>query len=165
MKILLAIPAIFLILIGVFFYKYKDPNADLKIIDNDFETISIELKGEIVFPGVYEIVKGGKLRDVIELAYGFTDNANISNINLNRVLNKSESVLIPSRVISESKKINLNKADFSELLTVPNITEKRAASILVYREQYGYFKSLEELLNVKNIGQATYDKIKDYFTI
>ena len=164
MKIFLAIPAIFLLLVGAFFYNNKGTN-NYDVYSNDFQTIKVELKGEIVFSGVYEIPVGTKLGEVVKMAYGFTSNADTNDLNLNRVLLINEVIIVCSKVLKDNQKINLNKADFQTLIQVPNITEKRAASILVYKEQYGLFKSVEELLNVKNIGQATYDKVKDYFTI
>ena len=60
---------------------------------------------------------------------------------------------------------NLNEVNYNTLITIPGITETRAINILTYREQNNKFNSVEELLNVKGIGEVTYDKIKDYFYI
>ena len=48
-----------------------------------------------------------------------------------------------------------------ELTTLDGIGEKRAEDIISYREQAGGFKSIEELMNIKGIKQAAFDKIKD----
>jgi len=58
-------------------------------------------------------------------------------------------------------KININAASLSELTTLPEIGEKRAQAIIDYREKIGYFKAIEEIKNVKGIGESIYQKIKD----
>ena len=63
------------------------------------------------------------------------------------------------------QKINVNQASFKELLTIPGMTETRAASLILYREAHGDFKHLDELLNVKYIGISTLEKIKPYLTL
>ena len=57
--------------------------------------------------------------------------------------------------------IDLNSADRSELETLKGIGPAKASAILEYRRMYGGFVCKEEIMEVKGIGQATYDKIKD----
>ena len=45
------------------------------------------------------------------------------------------------------------------------MTETRAASLIIYREQYGDFNHIDDLINVKNIGSVTLEKIKPYITL
>lgn len=58
-------------------------------------------------------------------------------------------------------RVNINTAGVSELTTLEGIGEKRAEDIISYREQSGGFKSIDELMNIKGIKQAAFDKIKD----
>ena len=58
-------------------------------------------------------------------------------------------------------KVNINTADIAELTTLDGIGEKRAGEIISYREENGGFDSIEELMNIKGIKQAAFDKIKD----
>ena len=58
-------------------------------------------------------------------------------------------------------KVNINTAGVEELTTLDGIGEKRAEDIISYREQAGGFKSIDELMNIKGIKQAAFDKIKD----
>ncbi len=53
------------------------------------------------------------------------------------------------------ERIDLNKANYEQLISLPGIGIKTAAHILQYRKQYGYFNSLEELTSIKGIGEAT----------
>ena len=61
--------------------------------------------------------------------------------------------------------ININTADQKTLETLPNIGPERARKIIEYREKNGFFSSIEELLNVPNIGPKIFEGIKDLVTI
>jgi len=61
--------------------------------------------------------------------------------------------------------VNINTASASELDTLPGIGETYAARIIEYREANGGFQSTEEIKNVKGIGDATYEKLKDKITV
>lgn len=61
--------------------------------------------------------------------------------------------------------ININKADIYELTALEGIGDKKAKSIIEYREKHGRYKSSEELLNVNGIGEALLEKIKDKITV
>jgi comEA protein len=62
---------------------------------------------------------------------------------------------------SSSTLINLNTATKEQLMTLPGIGDALAQNIIDYRQENGGFKSVDELENVKLIGQARFDKIKD----
>lgn len=66
---------------------------------------------------------------------------------------------------SSSKLVSLNTATIDELVTLPGIGESKAENIIKYREENGTFKTTEEIINVSGIGEAAYNKIKDYITI
>jgi comEA protein len=63
------------------------------------------------------------------------------------------------------KSINLNTASREELMKISGIGEKTAGNIFSYREEKGKFKSLEELMNIKGIGNAKFAKFKKYLYI
>ena len=65
----------------------------------------------------------------------------------------------------KNKKVNINKATQSELETLPGIGEAMANRIIEYREQNGNFQKIEDLKNVKGIGEAKFDKIKELVTV
>ena len=64
----------------------------------------------------------------------------------------------------EKKKININTASLDELETITGIGEAKARSIIEYRSENSKFKSIEDILNVKGIGQALFEKIKNSIT-
>ena len=64
-----------------------------------------------------------------------------------------------------SKLININTASAQELTSLPGIGETKANNIVSYRTENGYFKTIEDLKNVSGIGDATFEKLKDYITV
>ena len=61
--------------------------------------------------------------------------------------------------------IDLNTATKSDLMTLPRIGEKTAQKILDYREAYGRFSAIEQLMDVEGIGEATFDGLRDMVTV
>lgn len=66
---------------------------------------------------------------------------------------------------SKSEKININTASAEELQSLKGIGPSTAGSIIAYREEYGGFSSIEEIMNVKRIGEKTFAKIKDRISV
>ncbi len=63
-----------------------------------------------------------------------------------------------------TEKISLNIADKLNLMRIPDIGEKTADSIIRYREENGGFESVEEIMNIKGIGEKTYKKLLPFLT-
>ncbi len=60
--------------------------------------------------------------------------------------------------------VSLNTASIEELMTLPGIGEAKAKSIIAYREEFG-FSNITDLLNVKGIGEAAFEKLKDFIML
>ncbi len=65
----------------------------------------------------------------------------------------------------EGEVINLNQATLSDLTRLPAIGETKGEMILAWREEHGGFSAVEELLEVKGIGEATLEKLRPYVTV
>lgn len=63
-----------------------------------------------------------------------------------------------------SGKVNINTASYSLLLSLPNIGETLAQRIIDYRTEYGAYSCIDDLLNVKGIGEAKLADIRPYIT-
>ena len=61
--------------------------------------------------------------------------------------------------------INVNTAKKDELIFLPNVGPVTAERIIRFREDFGVFKSIDELTRVKGIGPKTLDKLRKYVTI
>ena len=66
---------------------------------------------------------------------------------------------------ADAAKININTAAVDELVTLPGIGKAYAQRIVDYREKNGPFKKVEELINVRGIGEKTFEKIRDRLTV
>lgn len=72
---------------------------------------------------------------------------------------------IQKKVLPAEKSINLNTAKLEELVNLPGIGPKTAQNIIDYRDLHKRFNNINELLKVKNIGEAKLAKIKKYIFI
>lgn len=163
---------------------FEDNSIDNKelLVTNEKEEVDIpkifvEIKGEVLKPDVYELEEDSIVKDLIEIAGGLKEEADISNINRAKKLKNNELVIIPNindknsitvfnEISNESEElININLADISELKKITGIGEVKAQSIIDYREKSGGFKSIEEIKNVDGIGEKTFEKIKDEITL
>ena len=66
---------------------------------------------------------------------------------------------------STSDKVNINKASKEELMKLNGLGESKADAIITYRTNNGDFKTIEDIKNVSGIGEALFDKIKDFITV
>ena len=149
----------------------------------EINEMKVYISGEISKEGVYEFEDGDRLDDLIKKAGGLTENANAKDLNLAMKLEDEMKIYIPSIyeissddtadtipiITSDSKdsskdKININKASKEELMTLPNIGDKRADSILEYRES-NTFETIEDIKNVNGIGEKFYQSLKDLITV
>ena len=125
-------------------------------------SIEVEIRGEVVKEGVYAMKLGDRFEDIIDLA-GLKQDADISSFSLNKVLSDSEVIVIPAK--KEEKLISINSAGLEELCMLPGVGPAIAERIIAYRDENAGFKSLADIMNVKGIGKATYEKIKGYITL
>jgi len=100
--------------------------------------------------------------------YNLEDSSLISNLEIKRrVLELSDSFAYVKKDLSSlvEKSININTAGISELVKLPGIGEKTAEKIIQLRKERGKFKRVDELMDVKGIGEAKFNKIKDYIYV
>lgn len=66
---------------------------------------------------------------------------------------------------AQAFRLDLNEATVDELMLLPGIGEVKAQAIVDYRAQNGPFSSVEELTNVKGIGDGILEQLRDYVTV
>lgn len=125
-------------------------------------TKQVEVKGEVVKPGVYETDRHALVKEILEQAGGVNQNADTSNLNL--TLDVADHSVIVVRAKQEKQRISINSASQEELDTLSGIGPAVAQRIIAYRNDHP-FRSLEELKNVKGIGDKMYAKIVDDITL
>lgn len=154
----------------------EDKNQKEEVVEQDL--ITVDVKGAVKSPGIYDLPVGSRVNDAVQKAGGLTDNADSKSLNLAQkisdealvyVLTKEETANQESHSNAtgnkESKKVNLNKASLEELKQVKGLGAKRAQDIIDHRESNGKFKSVDELKKVSGIGAKTIEKLKEYVTV
>lgn len=152
-------------------YKIKETTRVSDLIDisggltNEADTSTInlskELKNEDVViiytkEEIEEAKKGSTVIKYIEkecICPKINNSACIEDI-----ISNSESI------INNTGKVNLNTGTLEELLTIPNIGESKAKLIIEYRNN-NPFTSIEDIMNIKGIGDGIFEKIKNYITV
>ena len=144
------------------------------------DQITVDVKGAVRSPGIYDLPVGSRVHDAVQKAGGLTEEADSKSLNLAQKVSDEALVYVPSKgeeatsqqaasgtspSTSKEKKVNLNKASLEELKQVKGLGGKRAQDIIDYREANGKFKSVDELKKVSGIGAKTIEKLKDYVTV
>ena len=144
------------------------------------DLITVDVKGAVKAPGIYDLPVGSRVNDAVQKAGGLTEQADSKSLNLAQKISDEALVYVPTKgeevasqqtasgtvsSTSKEKKVNLNKASLEELKQVKGLGGKRAQDIIDHRETNGKFKSVEELKKVSGIGTKTIEKLKDYVTV
>lgn len=139
-------------------------------------TIYVYMCGEIKKPDVYEVSEGIRLFEVIEIAGGFSENAAKEALNLARKVNDQEQIYVPSiadieegyvvtSMTMNDGVVSINNADKETLMTLPGIGESKAMAIIDYRNTYGAFKAIEDIMNVSGIKENLFNQIKKHISL
>ena len=150
----------------------------------DNSTKMCQIDGCVNKPGVYPFKKEDRIKDIVEIAGGFTKDADKKSVNLAMKLKDEMKIYIPSK--SETSKaqnndtensqivtikdsnsgnlVNINTADSNKLQTFPGIGPSKAKKIIEFREK-NQFKKIEEIKNVDGIGDKTFESLKSLITI
>ena len=144
------------------------------------DLITVDVKGAVKAPGIYDLPVGSRVNDAVQKAGGLTEQADSKSLNLAQKVSDEALVYVPTKgeeaasqqtasgttsSRNKEKKVNLNKASLEELKQVKGLGGKRAQDIIVHRETNGKFKSVDELKKVSGIGAKTIEKLKDYVTV
>jgi competence protein ComEA len=158
----------------------NDTNGSKK---NTVSEIYVDISGCVNKSGVYCVSQGTRLFQLIEKAGGLREDANVDIINRAEEVYDGQKIIIysindqfsedynPSSSLgnydasNSSNKININKANSSELQNIPGIGPKAAEKIIEYRENNGRFFAIEDLKNISGIGEKTFEKMKSHITV
>lgn len=145
--------------------------------------LRIYVSGAVAHPDVYELPYDSIVKDAVEAAGGPTGEADLNQINLARRVYDEEQIYVPQKgeesfpvsppsspslpspSSQEGGKVNINMATAEELDTLPGIGPSIAQRIIDYRTTNGPFQSVEDIKNVRGIGDVTFEKLKDKVTV
>lgn len=138
-------------------------------------TITIEVSGAVLAPGVYELDADSRLGDAIQAAGGASGEADLAQLNLARRIQDGEEITIPvvrptpgpGTVVSVDgvALIDINTANADELDRLPGIGPALADAIIEYRTENGPFTSVDQLARVPGISARMVDDMRELVTI
>tara|TARA_Y200000002_G_C22385035_1_gene538940 strand:- start:86 stop:655 length:570 start_codon:yes stop_codon:yes gene_type:complete len=176
---------VFLIGLGTIYIKHSHISQDIieynsiKNSSPNIQTsasylITIHLAGAVKKPGVYNVVAGTRILDIIQTYSGTLNTANLDKINLAKIAQDGQRIYIPykkhlytttDQKHSKFPMININTATQKQLEKIPGIGKKIAKELINYRHKNGFFYSIKDILNVKYIGTKMLQKISPFITI
>lgn len=149
----------------------------------------VDVEGAVRHPGVYNLKPEDRVEDAIRAAGGPLPQADLSKVSksLAAKVTDEERIMVPflsgsavtesvssgsagsgsanSGITSPQGLVNINIASLAELDTLPGIGPATAQKIIDYREQNGFFASIEDIMDVSGIGEAKFEKMKNMITI
>ena len=153
------------------------------------EDYVVDIKGEVINPGIYSASKNDRVIDIIKKAGGLTRKADTYYLNLSQKVTDQMLIRVSSKYevnltrelelkekekklevknkkedAKEIKKVSINTASKEELVNVAYITEN-IANLIIERISKALFKNIEELLEIKGIKENTLAKIKENITL
>ena len=162
----------------------RQSNALDSLTTSNPTPVVIYVTGAVKNPGVVELNSSQRLKDAIELVGGFTEDADISSINLAEFVKDEQHYVVtkigetpsPQTVSSNTGTttpntannnalININTATKEELKSLNGIGDALSQRIIDFREQHGAFSDIESIKSVSGIGEKKFEGIKDYITV
>lgn len=172
----------------------KDGNSTGQTAEQLQAGVFVHVCGRVRNPGVYQLPQGSRVYEAIDAAGGFEEDGAVEYLNLAEEVQDGMKLEVPSESqvkqwtelgilpaqgfmlgggaasgqgAKESKvsRVNINTASKEELMSLRGIGESRAEDIIRYREKYGGFQSIEDIMNVSGIKDAAFEKIKDSITV
>jgi competence protein ComEA len=143
--------------------------------------IVVDVAGRVRRPGIATLPVGSRVVDALHAAGGPRHGVRLGSLNLARVLTDGEQILVgvsaPPGVAASSASaptsgwagappmVNINSASQTELEELPDVGPVTAQAIVEYRTENGAFTSVDQLLDVSGIGDATLAKVAPFVTL
>jgi len=174
-----------LLMLGLLYFRFYHtplPSPTEEI----YRDVVVEVAGEVKTPGIQLFRETPTLRSVLEKAGGFKEASLQGNGSLSERLETGTLVTVAGKTSlkgsdaeirvtlgrMEAKKLlvfsiplDLNRVSVEDLCLVPGIGEPLAREIVTYRDRKKGFRSVEELKNIKGIGETKMDAVRNYFTV
>ena len=147
----------------------NDNGTVTEVVDQTQSGSKYTIEGEVNKAGTYVLSESITMADLIAAAGGTNSNADDLAYFESASLKSGTTYYIPGKYDTtdicsknEVSKVNINEDDATTLMSVNGITTSIASSIVSYRTENGIFNTIEQLMEVYGIGNATYHKIRNY---
>lgn len=143
------------------------------------QEVTVDVRGGVRSPGVLRLPGGSRVEDAVEAAGGLKPGSRYGSVNLARPLSDGEQIVVgrarpaappPAQAeaspgVSGAAPLDLNTASAEQLETLDGIGPVLAADIVRWRSENGRFASVDDLLDVSGIGEATLAGLRDQVTV
>ena len=152
------------------------------------QEIVVQAAGAVGRPGVHHLPSGSRVDDLVRSAGGLAPAADAARVNLAAPLQDGERIWVPrvgeeetpvviagsggapvggapDGLAGEPALVNLNTATSAELEALPGIGPATASAVLDHRDQIGTFGSVDELIDVRGIGEAKLEQLRPLVTV
>jgi competence protein ComEA len=169
-----------LFILALLFFKFYYP-ALAPSREKPVREFVVEVSGEVRKPGIYIFHHPPTLKEAVQKAGGLREEVLFDEKNLSEtletgtlvdVMKESREVINVKLGRMEARKLivfslplDLNRASVEDLCLVPGIGDPLGREIVAYRKRRRVFSSVEELKNVKGIGDNKFESIKTYFIV
>lgn len=158
----------------------SDPSAP-GVSPTEGAVLVVDVTGKVRHPGIATLPVGSRVVDALEAAGGARQGVDLSMLNLARLLVDGEQIVVgvppPTGVAAPAASapggqpagagpmVNINSASETELEELPGVGPVTAAAIVQWRTDNGPFTSVDELLEVSGIGDATLAEMAPFVTL
>jgi len=173
--------ALLLVTAGLFIYLRRPTPQPIEIVEPPPTPVpspvlvAVYVTGAVQEPGVYYLPEESRVQDALEAAGGAMGEADLDRVNLAKRVHDEDKVYFPkvgeehlpvtSTGDSGSGLININSASAGALEDLPGIGPTLAQCIIDYREAHGPFATIEEIMDVRGIGQGVFADIEELITV
>jgi competence protein ComEA len=147
------------------------------------DEVVVHVVGAVVAPGVQRLPTGSRVVDAVDAAGGALGDADLGRINLAGLLTDGQQVYVLRQgetppptpagagpaadggAGAAGGLIDINQATTDQLDELPGVGPATAAAIIAHREQHGPFASVDDLIDVRGIGEAKLEQLRDLATV
>lgn len=178
---------------GIFYNQFASHEKADEITTTDIaehmpvnDEVTVYVSGEVNSPGVITLDNDCRIKDAITACGDFTPLADKNSVNLAQKLTDGMQIKVSALSQNQNDKtddnailnentnnkstqnttmVNINTASKEELDTLPGVGPATADKIIEYRETNGQFNSIEDIKNVRGIGEAKFSKMQSRIQI
>lgn len=172
------------------YYENLDRNVENNsmVVERKQERLTrIHVSGDVAAPGMYTLKSGSSEQDAIDAAGGLkaasegineaTDTVgdfqtspaerNVKKIVVTNKSSKNNYPEAPKKDMAALKghKININTASGEDLMKLPGIGPAMSRRVVEFRNTNGSFQTIEDIMQVKGIGDKKFEKMKDFIKV
>lgn len=134
--------------------------------------IVVHVSGQVLSPGLVEVAAESRVADAIAAAGGVTSRADLLVVNLAEPVVDGQQIVVPARgsggadtgtgaAGGSDSRVRINDADSAALETLPGVGPVLAGAIIAHRDEYGAFRTVEDLLDVPGIGEQKLASLRE----